>query len=78
MFKQLIEEKYDSKYLFQGQKGVAQFAVDFILKDDSGQLKYICIDTSRQIFKYKDSFGDIRKDVEVKKFVIFYKWWYSK
>ena len=65
--KQLIEEKYDKKYLFQGQKGVAQFAVDYILKDDSGQLKYICTDPSRQIFKYKDSEGCIKKDVEAKK-----------
>ena len=65
--KRLIEEKYDKKYLFQGQKGVAQFAVDYILKDDTGQLKYICTDPSRQIFKYKDSEGCIKKDVEAKK-----------
>ncbi len=65
--KQLIEEKYDKNYLFQGQKGVAQFAVDYILKDDNGQLKYICTDPSRQIFKYKDSEGFIKKDVEAKK-----------
>ncbi len=65
--KQLIDEKYDKKYLFQGQKGVAQFAVDYILKDDSGQLKYVCTDPSRQIFKYKDSEGFIKKDVEAKK-----------
>jgi hypothetical protein len=65
--KQLIEEKYDKNYLFQGQKGVAQFAVDYILKDDNGQLKYVCTDPSRQIFKYKDSEGFIKKDVEAKK-----------
>jgi hypothetical protein len=65
--KRIIDEKYDKKYLFQGQKGVAQFAVDYILKDDSGQLKYICTDPSRQIFKYKDSEGCIKKDVEAKK-----------
>ena len=65
--KQIIEEKYDKNYLFQGQKGIAQFAFDYILKDDSGQLKYICTDPSRQIFKYKDSEGCIKKDVEAKK-----------
>jgi hypothetical protein len=65
--KQLIEKKYDKKYLFQGQKGVAQFAVDYILKDDTGQLKYICTDPSRQIFKYKDPEGYIKKDIEAKK-----------
>ena len=65
--KQLIEEKYDKNYLFQGQKGIAQFAVDYILRDDNGQLKYVCTDPSRQIFKYKDSEGFIKKDVEAKK-----------
>ena len=65
--KKLIEEKYDTKYLFQGQKGVAQFAVDYILKDDNGELRYVCTDPSRQIFKYKDSEGFIKKDVEAKK-----------
>jgi hypothetical protein len=65
--KKLIEEKYDTKYLFQGQKGVAQFAVDYILKDDNGDLRYVCTDPSRQIFKYKDSEGFIKKDVEAKK-----------
>ena len=69
--KKLIEEKYDTKYLFQGQKGVAQFAVDYILKDDTGQLKYVCTDPSRQIFKYKDSEGFIKKDVEAKKLTCF-------
>ena len=65
--KKIIEEKYDTKYLFQGQKGVAQFAVDYILKDDNGELRYVCTDPSRQIFKYKDSEGCIKKDVEAKK-----------
>jgi len=65
--KKIIEEKYDTKYLFQGQKGVAQFAVDYILKDDNGELRYVCTEPSRQIFKYKDSEGFIKKDVEAKK-----------
>ncbi len=65
--KQLIDQKYDRKYLFQGQKGVAQFAADYILKDDNGEFKYICTDPSRQIFKYKDSEGFIKKDIEAKK-----------
>ncbi len=65
--KKIIEEKYNTKYLFQGQKGVAQFAVDYILKDDNGELRYVCTDPSRQIFKYKDSEGFIKKDVEAKK-----------
>ena len=38
-----------------------------LLKDDDGKSTYICTDTSRQIFKYKDTLGDIQKDVKAKK-----------
>lgn len=64
---EIIDSKYGTKYLFNGQKGLAKFAVENILKDENGKLNYICADPSRQIFKYKDSTGDIKKDVEAKK-----------
>ena len=69
--KNIINEKYNDSYLFQGQKGIAKFAVEHILTDENGNLSYICTDPSRQIFKYKDSSGDIRKDVEAKKITNF-------
>lgn len=65
--KQIITNHYKLDYIFAGQKGLAQFAIENILKDENGNLKYICTDPSRQIFKYKDVFGDIQKDVEAKK-----------
>ena len=53
--------------MLSGQKGLARFAKDKLLTDDNKDLKYICTDPSRQIFKYKDNSGKIIKDVEAKK-----------
>lgn len=69
--KEIINDNYKIDYIFDGQKGFAQFALDHILKDEDGKLKYICTDPSRQIFKYKDNFGDIQKDIEAKKLTNF-------
>lgn len=65
--KNIFETKFDSNYAIDGQKGVAQFAVDNILRDKNGVLGYICTDPSRKIFKYKDNLGEIQKDVKAKK-----------
>jgi hypothetical protein len=64
---QAIQRGFSEEYLVQGQKGVARFAVDNILKDDQGKLKYICTDTSRQIFQYKNKDGSMQKDVRATK-----------
>ena len=69
--KNKINDSYKLDYIFSGQKGVAKFAVDHILKDEEGNLKYVCTDPSRQIFKYKDETGEVRKDVEAKKLTNF-------
>jgi len=65
--KELIENNYNMEYMLDGQKGFAKFAVENLLKDEEGNLKYVCTDPSRQIFKYKDTLGDIQRDVEAKK-----------
>tara|TARA_Y100000389_G_scaffold170407_1_gene177427 strand:+ start:559 stop:1419 length:861 start_codon:yes stop_codon:yes gene_type:complete len=62
-----IQQGFSEEYLVQGQKGVARFAVDNILKDEQGKLKYICTDSSRQIFQYKDGEGKLQKDVRATK-----------
>jgi len=69
--KEIVETKYIEDYIFSGQKGIAKFAVENVLKDETGNLKYICTDPSRQIFKYKDTAGNIMKDVEAKKLTNF-------
>jgi len=65
--KDMIENSFNANYMIQGQKGVAKFAYDTMLKDDQGKLKYICTDPSRQIFQYKNEEGELQKDVKAKK-----------
>ena len=65
--REIINSKFNMDYIIDGQKGIAKFAVDHVLTDENGDLKYICTDPSRQIFKYKDIHGDIQKDVEAAK-----------
>jgi hypothetical protein len=62
-----IQNGFSDEYLVQGQKGVARFAVENILKDEQGKLKYICTDAARQIFQYKNEDGTISKDVRATK-----------
>ena len=65
--KNAIESGFSQEHLMLGQKGVAQFAYNKILKDNDGKLKYICTDPSRQIFQYKSDDGKIQKDVRATK-----------
>jgi len=65
--KDMIENSFNANYMIQGQKGVARFAYDTMLKDEEGKLKYICTDPSRQIFQYKNEEGQLQKDVKAKK-----------
>lgn len=62
--KDKIEELYNLDYLRKGHRGVAEFTKDNLLLDKKGNLKYICCDPSRLIFKYKDENGETRKDVK--------------
>jgi hypothetical protein len=43
---------------------VAQFAYNNLLKDEEGNMNYICSDPSRHIFKFHNSEGNIEKDVK--------------
>jgi hypothetical protein len=65
--KRIIDDDYDLNYAMNGQKGAARFLVDKFLKDENGNLKYICTDPSRHVFKFKNNKGEIKKDVEAKK-----------
>lgn len=65
--KDLIENKLNINHVVDGQKGLANFVKDNLLTDDAGKLLYICTDPSRHIFKYKDSSGEVKKDIEAKK-----------
>ena len=65
--KNTIENRLNINHVVDGQKGLANFVKDNLLTDDTGKLLYICTDPSRNIFKYKDSTGEVKKDVEAKK-----------
>ena len=63
----LFENKYSIDIISEGQKGVAKFAVNNMLKDSNGNLNYLCTDLSRKMFKYKNEFGEIEKDINAQK-----------
>ena len=63
----MIHEKFTKEHFYDGQAGVARFAVDNILKDKDGKLGYICTDPARQIFKHINSDGELKKDVRASK-----------
>ena len=65
--KQMIDQKLNKEYISDGQKGVAQFAYDTLLKDEEGNMNYICSDPSRHIFKFQNSEGNIEKDIKANK-----------
>ena len=67
--KSIINDKYNLDVISEGQKGVAKFAANFLLKDSDGNLNYICTDPSRKIFKYKNNDGELEleKDINAQK-----------
>ena len=62
--KDIIDSKLTDVHVIDGQKGIAKFALESIISDEDGYLNYICSDSSRNIFKYKNSEGVIQKDMK--------------
>jgi len=67
--KDAIDTKLNANHIVDGQRGLAQFLVDAILKDSEGNLKYKCTDPSRSIFRFLNADGEINKDVDAKKLI---------
>lgn len=65
--KDIIDTEFNHNYISGGQKGVAEFAKEKLLLDDEGNPTYICTDSERKVFKYKDELGAIQKDDKAKK-----------
>ena len=63
----ILEDKYSIDVISEGQKGVARFAYNYILKDINGNLTYLCTDSSRKIFKFKNVTGELEKDINAQK-----------
>jgi hypothetical protein len=62
--KDIIDTKLTDIHVIDGQKGIAKFALESIISDEDGYLNYICSDSSRNIFKYKNGEGIIQKDAK--------------
>lgn len=63
-FKAIIEEKLTKNVVCNGQRGLAKFAVENLLKDSEGKLMYKCVDPSRHNFEFTNSDGVVEKDVK--------------
>ena len=63
-FKSIIEEKLTKNVVCNGQRGLAKFAVENLLKDSEGKLMYKCVDPSRHNFEFTNSDGVVEKDVK--------------
>jgi hypothetical protein len=62
-----VEEHFNLQYFAQGQKGVARFAYNKLLKDTDGNLYLECTDPSRHVFRFKDELGNVIRDVKAKR-----------
>lgn len=69
-FNDAISNKYNTNYLMDGQRGVARFAVDNLLRDEEGNLTYVCTDPSRHIYKFKTKNGEMERDVKAQKLTL--------
>ena len=64
-----INESLTTNHFMEGQKGLANFAVEHLLTDEEGKILYACTDSSRNIYKYKDMNGEIVKDCQAYKLI---------
>jgi hypothetical protein len=65
--KEIIDSKLNLVDIAGGQKGMAQFAVNNLLKDEDGNPNYFCTDSSRCIFKFQNENGEFEKDIKAAK-----------
>ena len=65
--KDQVENNFTKNNFLEGQKGVAEFVFDNLLKDENGKSKYICDDSSRHKYSYKTEDGQIMVDLRAKK-----------
>jgi hypothetical protein len=65
--KSIVDTNFTRNHLLEGQKGVARFTFDHVLKDEQGKLTYVCTDSSRHSYKYITEDGVEVKDLKGKK-----------
>lgn len=62
-----IKDTYTMKHYEMGGIGQADWANDNILRDEEGNLIYLCTDKNRRNFIYRDDKGNIITDIHAKK-----------
>lgn len=55
-------------YFWQGQKGIAKFCLDHIVKTEDGKMIICCTDPSRKRFKYMNADKELSEDIEARIF----------
>jgi hypothetical protein len=60
--KQKVEKSFTIDHYRNGQKGVAEFTLNNVLKNDKGELAYKCLDYARRTCGFKDENGECHKD----------------
>lgn len=63
----VAREKFEP-YFWQGQRGVAQFMVDHIIKAEDGKMLICCTDPSRNRFRYLNADNHMKEDIEARIF----------
>jgi hypothetical protein len=58
--RELVEANFTNSHLLEGQKGVARFTVEHVIKDKDGKLQYICTDPARHTFRFKEGETEIK------------------
>jgi esterase/lipase len=65
----IVSTKLSGDHIVDGIAGLAKFVKDEIIKDQNGNILYNCVDSSRQMFKYKNENGDVIKDKNANKLI---------
>ncbi len=60
----LANDENIEEYFWKGQRGVAEFVHDRIVKTDDGKMIICCTDPTRSRFKYKNASNGISEDID--------------
>ncbi len=60
----LVKDNNIEEYFWKGQRGVAEFVYERIVKTDDGKMIICCTDPSRSRFKYKNESNGICEDID--------------
>lgn len=63
----IAREKFED-YFWNGQKGVAKFCLDHIVKTKDGKMIICCTDPSRRRFKFINANKELKEDIEARIF----------